>query len=368
MSNYKKSVLIYQNLPSGGAKSIYESNTKFLKRKRNIKVIEYADNVVIKNLFHYLVYANFIAPAIHRKIANSADHDILISHHSWITKAPHIIQFTSKPVVYICQELPREYYDKAIIRLKTVKEKIIDLARISIKRLDRNNIAKAKHITIVANSKYESKMIQKVYGVKTKVIYPGINLDEFKNFPIRTFKKRKYTVLCVGAINKHKNQLFLVKAISAIDPIRRPKLVLVGNGFDKNYLKDIKSKAKRKKVELSILTNISKNKLRKQYIKADIFAYCPVSEPFGIVILEAMASGLPIIFTSNSGGYTEILSKRNGVACNSVNFEKFGHKIQKLLSNEKARKNISKNNTVDVRKYSIDITNQKIWQLIQKLS
>lgn len=85
---------------------------------------------------------------------------------------------------------------------------------------------------------------------------------------------------------------------------------------------------------------------------SDVFVLPSLSESFGIVNLEAMASGLPIIAT-NVRGLPEIIKNgENGFLVEPKNPEGIAEKVLLLLEDDELGERISNNNRGEVRKYS----------------
>lgn len=361
-------ISIYSDLPSGGANRLYLSNYLSLKKVFNVKVLkDPLNSQIIRNIFVYYLYIYIVIPFNNKKlipILNKSS--ALLAYPSWITKSPVIMRFSKVPVIYVCHEPPREFYDNNYIRLFSIKDKIVNYIGLLIKNIDRSNIRKTKNITIVANSKYSANQIEKCYGIKPEIIYPGIALKKFgKNSNLNV---RKNQIICVGSINKLKNQKFIVDCVSKIESTIRPTLVLVGNGGDSKYLDEIKKIATESNVKVTIYLNISDKKLVSLYKESKIFAYAPIHEPFGLVILEAMACGLPLV-TVNNGGFSEILTKDNGSIICNFQADLWATQISNILENSLLWQTYSKYNYEYSRRYSdanmnkqlIDILNKKIY-------
>ncbi|MFH1337337.1 MAG: glycosyltransferase family 4 protein, partial [Nanoarchaeota archaeon] len=90
--------------------------------------------------------------------------------------------------------------------------------------------------------------------------------------------------------------------------------------------------------------------------KADIFVLPSFAEGMSNALLEAIANGLPVIVT-DVGGSKELV-KNNGVIIQPGNEEQLKDAIEKLLSNEKLRKQMSKE--------SLEIAKKFTWQNIAK--
>ena len=123
------------------------------------------------------------------------------------------------------------------------------------------------------------------------------------------YKKCKYKkksnkiikLLFVGRIMEHKGIFNLLRAFKSIneDIINDFKLTYIGDGDKINELKDNVKKLKLKNVEL--VDFIQPKKLAYEYSKHDIFIMPTLSDPWGLVVNEAMAAGLPIICSDRAG-------------------------------------------------------------------
>ncbi len=366
MSIDKKNIAIYSNLPSGGASEMAKVITKYLSSKFVLKKI--TDNDIRPgNLIAYISTAVFILPSLHKKLASEidSDNDLLICHHSWITKSPHLLRYSKLRKIYFCHEGMREYYDKEFLKIQSFREKIINAIRLPVKIIDKQNL-RAKNLTVVVNSKFSKSNIEKYYKISDcKVLYPGINTDVFSYMPR---KVKKNQVISVGAINKLKGYELLIQSVSLVKKNQRPDLVIVGNGLDGEYLKKIRRLATDLEVTLKVKLNLSKRSLVHEYNKSKMFLYSPVSEPFGIVIEEAMSCGLPVIAYKYGGGYSEIMSNKNGYLLPSLNPRIWAEKIERLLNSPKTIDRIARYNSNYLREnFSENIMNNKILNLIKSL-
>jgi glycosyltransferase involved in cell wall biosynthesis len=85
------------------------------------------------------------------------------------------------------------------------------------------------------------------------------------------------------------------------------------------------------KVTLQILTNLNAEELAVEYNKARLCVYAPVLEPFGLVPLEAMSCGTPVVGVREGGVQESIIDEHTGLLVER-DPEKFAQAIQRLLS------------------------------------
>ena len=170
----------------------------------------------------------------------------------------------------------------------------------------------------------------------------------------------------MGRLGKEKSIDFLVSAFSLIDKAcKNTKLVIVGNGPEKESLQYLA-----KKLELSdkvlFAGEISYDILPKVYGDADMFVFASTTETQGMVIMEAMASGLPIVAVKDGAIRSMIGNKTNGILVKKDEQE-FAKQVINLLKNKKLREKLSVNAKKRVAKFSEEKTVEKLEKLYQQV-
>lgn len=208
-----------------------------------------------------------------------------------------------------------------------------------------------KNDKIIATSKINKDILVKKFKVppsKIFVIPYGVDHTLFTHQKDGNLFKNKFNIesdyiLCVSRLEKEKGIPILLRAYSKIYH-KHPKvrLVIIGEGSQRNRLIRLSKKLKISD-GVSFLGQIPHGGLlASAYAGARIFVLSSIKEPFGIVLLEAMASGTPII-ASNDGGFAPEIIKQynNGLLFDSGNDVALASKILFMLKNPEISKNMA---------------------------
>lgn len=218
---------------------------------------------------------------------------------------------------------------------------------------------------VLTTSDFMKKDILERFNVeknKVKVVHNGINKSFFNNkFNKKLLRKElnlpedKKIILYVGRFVPRKGALNLVKAIpDVIKKYPNALFVFVGGGFDegswyekiiieyigKNHLKN----------RTKIIPWGSRKDLIKYYCASDILIHPANYEPFGNIILEAMACGLPVM-VSRSGGPEEIVAE-SGIILDKNTPNEISQAILKTINNKKKMEDLSKLSLKRVKHFS----------------
>jgi glycosyltransferase involved in cell wall biosynthesis len=184
--------------------------------------------------------------------------------------------------------------------------------------------------TFVALSQTAKEWSKKVNPlVKSIQISNGVDINKFKPYGEKfETKLKKPTVLAVGAFTEQKRMDLAIKAVAKLKDV---SLLLVGGGGDlKEKLAEEGNKLLGDRFEI---TSVPYSEMPKVYRAADIFTLpSRPSEAFGNVLVEAMASGLPVIAT-NDPIRLEIVGN-GGILVDPVNTVEYAKALQKALGED----------------------------------
>jgi len=189
---------------------------------------------------------------------------------------------------------------------------------------------------------------------KIIIIPNGVDLTRFNTrvSPLRKFADKKINILFVGRLTKRKGLIYLLRAFRILKK-KYPniRLIVVGDGDQKRKAKEFVRLHRVKDVFFA--GAVSDKLLPFYYASADIFCSpATEAESFGIVLLEAMATGLPVVAFANTG-YKQVLKgfgERGLVP--SKNVKSLAGKIESLIEGKELRKDLAAWGQKEVKKYS----------------
>lgn len=146
----------------------------------------------------------------------------------------------------------------------------------------------------IANSENIKNKIWKYYRRQSVVVYPPVDVGRFKVYPKEQIKDY---YLCVGRLIPYKK---VDLAIEAFNDLKKP-LYVVGDGSERKKLQKLAGPT------IKFLGHLGDQDQAKVYGQAKAFVF-PANEDFGIVPLEAMASGRPVI-AYGAGGALETVTE-----------------------------------------------------------
>jgi len=216
--------------------------------------------------------------------------------------------------------------------------------------------------------------------MKDELIMLGIPKDKIVCFPnavnSKIFqpreKKQDKTILYVGRIVPRKGLHVLLKSLNYIK--NAVDLEIIGppgwnEDYNQNILRLIDTENQKRKHKIRYLGCVDNTILIERYQKASIFVLPSFLEPFGVVLLEALACETPVVSTP-TGGTTEIVENgENGMLVPVNNPLKLAEAIDYLLENKDARMKFGKAGRIKVLEdFSIEVLVKRLSKIYAKLS
>jgi phosphatidylinositol alpha-mannosyltransferase len=190
----------------------------------------------------------------------------------------------------------------------------------------------------VAVSEAAAEYICGLTGEPVAIIPNGIDLQHFTAPSRRTDNKEHKTILYIGRLENRKGVKYLLRAFQELST-RRPNvsLVIAGDGGDRAKLETLAKELELKNVTFA---GFISDEQKLQYLReADLFcAPSPYGESFGLVLLEAMASGL-VTVAGNNPGYRAVLQGLGSLSLvNPKECDEFAHRLDLLLHETELRR------------------------------
>ena len=189
----------------------------------------------------------------------------------------------------------------------------------------------------------DSSPLLKKFKNKCVVISHGVDTDTFRPYPT----ENEY-ILFVGKLRYYKGLTYLIKAMPDI----KTKLLIIGTGNEERRLKNLAVKLGLQS-KIGFLGNVSEQKLSEYYQNCSIFVLPSIyrSEAFGIVQLEAMACGKPVVSTKLDTGVPWVNKDSvTGFVVPPKNSLALADAINSLLKDSKLRRNMGRNGRERVEK------------------
>lgn len=359
-------IAIFHNLPSGGAKrALFEWTCRLAdEHKIDVFSLQTADHAFCDirpftsrhEVYEFSPRSLFKSPfgrlnqfqrwrdlgdleRLNRRIAgqiNLGGYDVLFANTCMYTFIPTLLQFVEIPSVYYLHEpfgngfirsFDRPYIKKGGWREALDGfDPLIRLYRHRLAFIQKRSVRRTRRL--LSNSHFTGVRMQSKFGVETEFSPYGVDLKGFQ--PVNGSHREGF-VFSVGEMSPRKGFDFVVESLGKIPADRRPVLKIASNMVQEDELAYVKALADRSGVALDVLVGLGVEELRSLYSRAQLCVYAPVMEPFGLVPLEAMACGTPVIGVREGGVQESVLHEQTGLLVER-DANRFGAAIQYLLS------------------------------------
>ena len=178
----------------------------------------------------------------------------------------------------------------------------------------------------VANSEETKRRVEKFYRRSSTVIYPPVDMPASARQRVSASTLKTMTpsyFLSVGRLTYAKR---VDLAIMACNKLKVP-LKIVGTGKEEEYLRSIAGPT------VEFVGSVSDEELSKLYAGAKALIFCALDEDFGMVPVEAMAHGTPVIALAQGGVLETVLDGKTGVLFQKPEVEELVKAIKKFNKN-----------------------------------
>ncbi len=271
---------------------------------------------------------------IAKEINSSAD--VVLVHNSMFIAAPPILNYLTIPSVYFCYEYPRHLYEPELIRRTSgwLSRLLLSPLRHLERKMDMDAITSADET--VTFSDWMKNRISDIYGVDSLLVGPGVDTDFWRREKNAVQANR---IISIGALWPFKGHEMAIKSVSLIQPEIRPSITVIADREFPGYGAQLKKTAQSCGVDLNLLMRVTREELRQYYSTSKAVICCQHNEPYGLVPLEAMACGVPVIAVREGGFVDNINSGQNGILVDRDPADMAGA-LEDILMNDRLRENL----------------------------
>ena len=221
---------------------------------------------------------------------------------------PDVIHAHFYSIAAIAAVLKKKYGLQFVVTEHSSKlnKNILEISKLDAK-LAKAAYQNADRVVAVSNALAEN--LRANFQVEATVIHNIVDVSRFQY--VKREPKNNFTFISVGNLVPIKHFDLLIDAFAeAFKNDKSVALKIVGSGSEMNKLQSIINQ-NNMNGQIVLLNEVGRDKLKEIYPQGDAFVLVSKSETFGVVFIEAMATGLPVIAT-DCGGPSDIVNEKNG--------------------------------------------------------
>ena len=291
------------------------------------------EDVLEKEKFDVLHFHNFGFPSSFQILEKSKALNIL-TFHSDVERSKLLTEF---PILLEILKMVIEWKIDGVIGVSEVALKFLNSCRVPT--------------TVIPNG-----IDLKIFNPKARKIKKFLNPEQ----------RRRINILFVGRIEERKGLIYLLRAYQILEKkFQNLRLIIIGEGELKEKCQQFAKNHNLKEVYFE--GEKTDRELVSYYKTADIFCAPSIyGESFGVVLVEAMACGLPVVAFANEG-YKTILKGKRGERffAKPKDYRDLAKKLEILIKNENLRKEMGKWGQKEAKKYSWEKICDKILNFYQ---
>jgi alpha-1,3/alpha-1,6-mannosyltransferase len=287
---------------------------------------------------------------------------------------PLVKRLTERPVLFFCH-----FPD---VLLTPEASRASPAYRIYRRRLDRNEEEGLRAADrVIVNSAFTAAKVTEVFpglGRTLTVVHPGVPMETVPQAPIPNVGD--IVLLSVSRFDPRKNLELAIEAMAALrsrvspDVFGRVRLVMAG-GYDESLpgqvavLQGLRDRAAALGVSKQVRFVLTPESEERDRLLAGCRAvlYTPVAEHFGIVPLEAMAAGRPVVAVNHGGPTETVTHDRTGFLC-PPDPQAFAGVLATLVTRLDVAEQIGSAARDDVRRrFSIDAFGDRLWKIVEPM-
>jgi len=201
---------------------------------------------------------------------------------------------------------------------------------------------------------------------RTTVVHPGIDIDQFRASapPSRTAARQhlgipddRHIVLIVGRLQRWKGMHVFIEAMARLsNKQERVQGIIVGGRHDlePNYPDTLRRQIQELNLDNRVEMVGFQRNVADWMTAADVFVHASDREPFGIVVIEALALGTPVVATDTAGPTEVIKDGQTGFLTPFGDAQALADRIDHYLSNPETARSIGKAGALRSQEFTVD--------------
>jgi len=345
-------IAFFHNLPSGGAKRTAFEFIKYLAKQhqidlylydkkaedfmdlrplvRNTILVEGGETSGAKGIGRLISLSRVRAASQKTaRLINDGSYDLALVMQCKVSNSPFLLRCLRIPSLYFCHEAAAKIMEPHYRglaqdgRLAHLKNMILRWGM----AIDRANAVSAT--LICTSSLYSRENLYRNYGVYPRLNYLGVDTQHFHPLDLQ----REPILLCVGALNAAKGQDFVIKSVGTLS--QRPPIKFIYNFAygAAEYQSHLVRLAEKLGVSVSFDCLVTDDALLNAYNRAILTVTPTLLEPLGLVALESMACGTPVVGIAEAGVRETVLHNETGLLTERDPHE-FGQAIERLIKDK----------------------------------
>ncbi|HDJ89114.1 MAG TPA: glycosyltransferase, partial [Thermoprotei archaeon] len=252
--------------------------------------------------FQYKLPYRIRGRLLHYKFSrlNLKDYDIYILHGGKsleLARRHHPnLWYCHSPTIWLY-----DLYEEELRRFNFLNRQLFRVSCHFLRKRDKKNVSYVDKI--VTNSKNVKDRVRRIYGRDADVVYPPVNLKKFK------YNKTGDFYLSTARLTPDKRVDVIVRAFQKMP---NKKLVVCSGGTELSKIQQLAEGYK----NIDVLGWISEDKLRELYGNCIATVFASLYEDLGMVALESMAAGKPVIASGDKGFKETVIDKKTGLLIN----------------------------------------------------
>jgi glycosyltransferase involved in cell wall biosynthesis len=272
-----------------------------------------------------------------------------IVHNHWLIPFAPITSFFKKIFKY--KLIITSHGGDILGFSKGLSEKIITI-------LSKYSISRADHYTVVSTDMMRIAKKKFHLNSSPQIISMGIPYKEFSSVKT-SFSEEEFTTVFIGRLSEMKGTRYLIEAIAFLQKNHNQKIKckIIGDGPDRDFLTNLCIENNIDNL-VEFLGFVPHKKVPEKLSNSSVFVGPSITtssgykEGFGLVFVEAMAAGLPVI-ASRSGGITDTVKhQKTGLLVEEKDYKQIAKYIIELRDNISLRNRLIRNGKKLAKKYA----------------